>query len=314
MNGSSASSASSTSSTPSTVIPSARSARVRISHPDKLFWPDEGYTKLDLANFYDTVFAKLAPYVRDRLLALERCPEGLHGQCFFQKEKPAGLPEDTPTRRILHQKGLTNYVVGGRRETQIALANLGCIAVHVWSSRARTPRKPDWVCFDLDPASGLFADAIGAALLLKEALEALKLTSFPKTSGGKGLHVLVPIRTGPDADEVLRFSQRLGARLASAFPKQLTVEARIRDRGSRVYLDPFRNGFAQTVVAPYSVRCRPGAPVSTPLAWSEVKPGLDPDLFTMGNFEKRLGRKDPWEEFFRSRQSFAAAESAIGRL
>jgi bifunctional non-homologous end joining protein LigD len=294
-----------------TMTPAARPPPPGLTHPEKVFWPDEGYTKLDLATFYERVFPKLAPYVRNRLLALERCPEGLLGECFFQKEKPAGLPEDTPTRRILHKKGLTNYVVGGKRETQIALANLGCIAVHVWSSRARAPRKPDWICFDLDPASGLFADAIGAALILKDALDALALTSFPKTSGGKGLHVLVPIRSGPDADDVLRFAQRLGNRLAAAFPNQLTVEPRLRARGSRVYLDPFRNAFAQTVVAPYSVRSRPGAPVSTPLAWSEVKPGLDPGRFTLGNFEKRLARKDPWEGFFRSRQSFAAAEAAL---
>jgi bifunctional non-homologous end joining protein LigD len=294
--------------------PATRRPPFGLSHPEKTFWPDEGYTKLDLANFYARVFPKLAPYVRDRLLALERCPEGLHGECFFQKEKPVGLPEDTPTRRILHQRGITNYVVGGRRETLIALANLGCIAVHVWSSRARAPRKPDWVCFDLDPASGRFADAVGAALRVKDVLDALALTSFPKTSGGKGLHILVPIRSGPDAEDVLKFAQRVGARLAAAFPAQLTVEARLRDRGARVYLDPFRNAFAQTVVAPYSVRCRPHAPVSTPLAWSEVKPGLDPDSFTLGNFEKRLGRQDPWDGFFRSRQSFPAAESALARL
>jgi bifunctional non-homologous end joining protein LigD len=296
------------------MTPASRPPPVGLSHPEKVLWPDEGYSKLDLAKFYLRVFPKLAPFVRDRLLALERCPEGLRGECFFQKEKPAGLPEDTPTRRILHQKGFTNYVVGGRRETQTALANLGCIAVHVWSSRARAPRKPDWICFDLDPASGRFADTIGAALLVRDALEALKLTSFPKTSGGKGLHVFVPIRSGPDADDVLRFAQRLGVRLAAAFPDQLTVEARLRDRGKRVYLDPFRNAFAQTVVAPYSVRCRPGAPVSTPLAWSEVKPGLDPDRFTMGNFEKRLARQDPWEGFFQSRQSFTAPNSALARL
>lgn len=298
----------------SSMTPAAGAPPAGISHPSKVFWPDEGYSKLDLVNFYSRLFPRLAPFVRDRLLVLERCPDGLLGRCFFQKGKPAGLPEDTPTRRILHEKGLTNYVVGGRKETQVALANLGCIAVHVWASRSRAPRNPDWICFDLDPASGLFADAIEAALLVKDALDELSLKSFPKTSGGKGLQVFIPIRTGPDADDVLRFAQRFGARLAAAHPDQLTVEPRIRDRGSRVYLDPFRNAFAQTVVAPYSVRSRPGAPVSTPLAWSEVKPGLDPNRFTLRNFEKRLGRKDPWEGFFRSRQSFPAAESALARL
>jgi bifunctional non-homologous end joining protein LigD len=287
---------------------------VHVSHPDKVLWPDEGYTKRDLINFYDHVFPRLAPFVRNRLLTLERCPDGMNGDCFFQKEKPAGLPERTPSRRILHAKGLTNYVVGGKKETQLALANLGCLAVHVWSSRARAPRKPDWICFDLDPASGKFSDAISAALIVREALDALKLVSFPKTSGGKGLHIFVPIRLGPDADAVLGFAKRLGERLSAAYPQKLTMEARIRDRGNRVYLDPFRNAFGQTVVAPFSVRKRPGAPVSTPLHWQEVKAGLDPAGFTLGNFEKQLRRKDPWEGFFDARQPVAAAFKAVDRL
>ena len=267
--------------------PASRPAAVVISHPDKVLWPDDGYTKADLIRFYDLVFPKLAPFVRDRLLTLERCPDGLRGDCFFQKEKPAGLPEGTPTRRILHARGLTNYVVGGRKETQLALANLGCIAVHVWASRARAPRKPDWICFDLDPATGRFSDAVSAALVVKEAIDALKLVSFPKTSGGKGLHVFIPIRTGPDADTTLRFAQRLGEKLSAAYPKKLTMESRIRERGARVYLDPFRNAFGQTVVAPYSVRRHRGAPVSTPLRWSDVKPGLDPGAFTIETLPAR---------------------------
>ena len=132
---------------------------LRLSNPSKVFWPEEGYTKFDLARFYDMVFPRLKPHVKDRLLSLERCPDGIQGQCFVQKEKPPGMPEDTPTKAVKHEKGTTNYVVGGKLETQLALVNLGCIAVHVWGSRAADPRKPDWVCFDLDPDSGAFADA-----------------------------------------------------------------------------------------------------------------------------------------------------------
>ncbi len=159
---------------------------------------------------------------------------------------------------IQHAKGITNYVVGGRLQTQLALANLGCIAVHVWGSRRQAPRKPDWVCFDLDPDSGKLADAVGAALKIKAALDALSLVSFPKTSGGKGLHIFVPIRPGPDCDDVLEFAERLGSHLSAAYPRELTMESRIAARKGRVYLDPFRNGFAQTVVSPWSVRRRPG--------------------------------------------------------
>jgi bifunctional non-homologous end joining protein LigD len=286
----------------------------RVSHPDKVYWPAEGYTKRDLVTFYSETFGLLRPFVKDRLLSLERCPDGMKGSCFFQKEKPESLPPDTPTQRIAHARKSTNYVVGGRLETQLALANLGCIAVHVWGARCAAPRKPDWVCFDLDPSSQDFGDVIAAALKVREALDALGLVSFPKTSGGKGLHVFVPIRSGPDADDVLQFAESMGSRLADAFPKLFTMESRIARRRGRVYLDPFRNGFAQTVVAPYSVRRLPGAPFSRPLSWRDVKPGLDPKRFHLGNFAKELERPDPWKEFWKARQPLQRALSAVRKL
>ncbi len=287
---------------------------VRVSHPDKPYWPEEGYTKLDLLRFYVEAFDRLRPYVADRLLSLERCPDGMRGQCFFQKDKPQGMPEGTPTQPIQHAKKVTNYVVGGALETQLALVNLSCIAVHVWGSRRQNPRKPDWLCFDLDPDSGKFTDAVGAALRVKAALDALGLESFPKTSGGKGLHIFVPLRVGPDCDEVLEFAERLGAHLSAAYPRELTMEGRIANRKGRVYLDPFRNGFAQTVVTPYSVRRRAGAPFSTPLDWSEVSRSLDPYAFNLGSYEKRLRAGDPWSGFFSRRQSLKEPLRAVRSL
>jgi bifunctional non-homologous end joining protein LigD len=296
------------------VTGTAKTSTVEISHPEKVFWPDEGYTKQDLADFYQEVFPLLRTYVADRILTLERCPNGLRGQCFYQKEKPESMPPDTPTKRIQNASGprkSTNYVVGGSLKTQIALVNLGCIPVHVTGSRARTFPRPDWVCFDLDPSSGQFADAARAGQYLKEALDALKLLSFPKTSGSRGLHVFVPIRVGPTADEVLKFSQEVVARVASSHPNELTVEHSIAARGRRVYLDAFRNGSVQTVVAPYSVRRKPHAPVSTPLDWSDVKPSLDPSTFNLGNFRRRLRTRDAWAEFFNSRQTLKIAMARL---
>ena len=139
---------------------------VIISHPDKIFWPDDGYTKLDLAEYYAAIFSKLRPYVDAHILSLERCPDGMRGQCFYQKEKPKSMPPGTATKRIRHAGGSlesTNYVVGGSLETQLALVNLGCIAVHVMAGRSSAPRKPDWLCFDLDPSTGKFADAAPSA-------------------------------------------------------------------------------------------------------------------------------------------------------
>ena len=291
-----------------------KSSDVKLSNPGKVFWPDEGYTKQDLWNYYAEIFPLLQPYVDDRILTLERCPDGMNGQCFYQKEKPQGMPAGTPTKTIKHTdsaRGATNYVVGGAIETQLALVNLGCIPVHVTGSRAKTFPKPDWICFDLDPSSEKFADAAEAGLFLKEVLDELDLISFPKTSGSRGLHVFVPLKVGPTAKDVLKFSEQLVWRLAKSHPDQLTVEHAIKARGNRVYLDVMRNGSVQTVVAPYSVRRKPHAPISTPLTWSEVKTSLNPAGFNLGNFRARMKKKDPWADFFRSRQTIT---KAIARL
>ena len=299
------------SATPSKKLP------IAVSHPDKVFWPDEGYSKLDLIEFYASIFPQLLPYVKDRILTMERCPDGMAGECFYQKEAPKGLPAGTPTIPI-QQTGkagkITNYVVGGSLATQLALANFGSIAIHAMGSRAKASRKPDWVCFDLDPQTGKFADAARAGLYVKEILDAMKLVSFCKTSGSRGLHVFVPIKVGPDADDVLNFAENFVGHVAAAHPKELTTEHSIAARGNKVYLDPFRNGFGQTVVTPYSVRRKPKAPVSTPLDWSEVKRGLDPSEFNIGNFAKRLNRADPWKDFFKQRQALDKAIKALQKL
>ena len=290
-----------------------RDPSVRITHPDKLYWPADGYSKGDLIRFYDRIFPRLRPWVQGRLLTLERCPEGMRGPCFFQKEAPEHLPAGTKTAAIQHAKRVTHYVVGGSAVTQRALVNLGTIAVHVWNARARAPRRPDWMCFDLDPSSGRFADAARAGLWLRELLDEIGFESFPKTSGSKGLHVFVPLRIGPDADVVLAVAQRICALAAHAHSRQLTVAARKDARGNRVYLDSMRNAFAQTIAAPYSVRYRPHAPVSTPLSWSEVTVDLDPAEFNIGSFV-RLRRGDPWSKFWQRRQGLARPLGALTAL
>jgi bifunctional non-homologous end joining protein LigD len=290
---------------------------LRISNPDKTFWPEEGYTKGDLAAFYAGVFPWLQPYVKDRILTMERCPDGMQGQCFYQKEMPKGMPAGTPTKRIATSSGsrpFTNYVVGGSLETQMALVSLGCIPIHVTGSRAKTFPKPDWVCFDLDPMTGSFQDAARASTYVKEALDELNLVSFPKTSGSRGLHIFVPIKVAPTADEVLRFAEKLCALVAKTNPKELTTEHSIAARRDRVYLDPFRNGSVQTVVAPYSVRRKPHAPVSTPLEWSEVASLKDPAKFNIKTLATRLKKKDPWADFFERRQSLKTAMIRLNRL
>ncbi len=292
-------------------------SEIKISNPDKVFWPEDGFTKKDLAVFYAGIFRWLEPFVQDRILTMERCPDGMTGQCFYQKEIPKGMPKGTPTKRIPNSSGsrpFTNYVVGGSLETQIALVNFGCIPVHITGSRAKTFPRPDWICFDLDPMSGSFQDAARASVYVKKILDELGLLSFPKTSGSRGLHIFIPIKVGPTADEVLSFAEKLVRVVAQEHSKELTIEHSITARAERVYLDPFRNGAVQTVVAPYSVRRRPHAPVSTPLEWAEVTKIKDPAMFNIGNVLQRLKKKDPWKGFFDERQSLKTAVIKLGKL
>ncbi|HEV8675710.1 MAG TPA: non-homologous end-joining DNA ligase [Methylomirabilota bacterium] len=278
---------------------------VTITHPDKVWWPDEGITKLDVARFYADLASRLLPWMSDRPLAAERCPDGMRGECFFQKNFARGLPPDVPTAAIAAEstRRTVRYVVGGARKTLLAMVNLGCIAVHVMNCRTPSLEQPDWLAFDLDPGSGAFADAAKAGRLLRELLDAVGLRSYPKTSGGRGLHVLVPLRPGPEQDAVRAFALALGRTMAERSPGLVTVAMAKPKRRGRVFVDVLRNAFGQTIVAPYSVRRRPRAPISTPLDWDEVDPRLDPARYNLRTFERRLAGPDPWADFWRHRQA-----------
>jgi bifunctional non-homologous end joining protein LigD len=282
-----------------------RVAGVTISNPDKVWWPDEGITKADVARFYDGVWTHVAPWLRDRPLTAERCPDGMRGGCFYQKDFPEKVQPTGAPRLVLRAASTrkdVHYLVGGARSTLAAMVNLGCIAVHVMSTRAAHMDDCDWLAFDMDPESGSFADAARAGLALRRLLEEAKLTSYPKTSGSRGLHVFVALRPGVSPATAVAFASTLGQELARREPKLVTVEHAKAKRGGRVFADSFRNGFTQTIVAPYSVRRRPGATVSTPLSWDEVTTRLDPARFTVRGFDRRLARPDPWADFWRRRQ------------
>jgi len=277
---------------------------VRVTHPDKLWWPDEKITKGDIVSFYDRISPLLLPWLRDRPLTAERCPDGMNGPCFFQKNFPDSGPAGIPTVPILAESTgkIVHYAVGGAKKTLLTLVNFGCIAIHVMNCRKESLDRPDWLAFDLDPSSGTFADAARAGLALRKILDGIGIRSFPKTSGSRGLHVFVPLAKGPSQDEVRAFASRIGTRLAGAAPRLVTTEMSKAKRGGKVFADALRNAFGQTIVPPYSVRRRPKAPVSTPLDWSEVTPKLDPSVFHIRVFEKRAASADPWKAFARSRQ------------
>jgi bifunctional non-homologous end joining protein LigD len=235
---------------------------------------------------------------------MERCPEGIRKSCFYQKQAPENLSDEIPTVRIPAPTAGRDidYIVGGTRKTLITLANLGCIAMHVMNSRVDQLDKPDWIAFDLDPSDG-FPSAARAALLLRDKLEDHGLEGYVKTSGGRGLHVLVPLRRGAVQDRVRAYAGAIAAEMAAEQPKLVTIESRKAKRRAPVYLDVMRNASGQTIAPPFSVRWRPRAPVSMPLDWDEVSPRLDPAVFNIKTAERRMAVKAPWSSFFGHRQT-----------
>jgi bifunctional non-homologous end joining protein LigD len=288
-------------------------AAVAITHSAKVWWPEQGITKVDVARYYDAVAPRLLPFLKKRPLTAERCPEGMKGECFFQKNFSEELPPGVPTQAI--PAGSTgepvHYVIGGAKKTLLALVNLGCIAVHVMNCQTGNLDHPDWLAFDLDPASGKFAEAAKAAKMLRQLLSEYRLRSYPKTTGGKGLHVLVPLRRGPDQARVREFARALGREMAERSPSLVTVQMAKSKRRGRVFVDWLRNGFGQTIAAPYSVRRRPQAPISTPLEWDEVDPRLDPSRFNLLTIERRFRAKNPWADFWSHRQTLPDLKAAI---
>ncbi len=284
--------------------PSVRLGGAVITNPSKEFWPDDGLTKLDLAQFYARIAGHILPWMKSRAVTMERCPEGIRRTCFYQKQAPVNLPDDVPTIRIPAPSAGrdVDYIVGGTRKTLLTLVNLGCIAMHVMNSRIDQLDRPDWLAFDLDPSDG-FESAARAALLLRPRLEDHGLESFVKTSGGRGLHVFVPLRRGATEDQVRAYATLIAEELALRHPKLVTTESRKAKRRAPVYLDVMRNATGQTIVPPFSVRWRPRAPVSMPLDWDEVSPRLDPAVFNIKTAERRIGAKEPWSSFFGHRQT-----------
>jgi bifunctional non-homologous end joining protein LigD len=287
-------------------------AGITITHPAKIWFPEERITKLDAARFYAVVAPRMLPWLDRRLLTVERCPDGITASCFFEKNFAKTLPAGIPTCSVpAESTGKTvHYVVGGARETLLTLVNLGCIAIHIMNCQVGALDRPDWLAFDLDPSSGEFGDAVKAAGILRQVLEELRLRSFPKTTGGRGLHVLVPLRRGANQEQVRLAAHSVSQELARRSPATITVQARKTDRQNRVFADWLRNAFGQTIVAPYSVRCRPGAPVSTPLLWDEVSPRLDPSRFNLRTIERRLETADPWTDFWQYRQDLPKSATA----
>ncbi len=261
---------------------------LKLSNLDKVFWPDEGITKGELLAYYRAVAPVVVPHLRDRPFTLKRYPDGIEGNFFFQKDAPKGMPDwiktVTVTATTRERPRRTRQIKAPLVNDELSLlwmVNMGCIDLNAWYSRVDKPNRPDFVLFDLDPSPDVgFAETVQVALLVKEALDALELESFAKTSGSDGIHVLVPIARRYTFADTREFAEIVARALARTHRGLVTTEwTKAKRRG--VLIDSNQNGEGKTIAFAYSVRPRPGAPVSTPLRWDEVDERLDPTAFTM---------------------------------
>jgi DNA ligase D-like protein (predicted polymerase)/DNA ligase D-like protein (predicted 3'-phosphoesterase) len=248
---------------------------VEITRPDKVLFPDDGYTKADLAKYYDAVARWMLPHLKDRPLSLERYPDGIGGPSFFEKNIPRGAPSWVRTASIAggEKRDVVRYVLGNDRRTLKYLANLAAITLHVWTSRVESLDEPDFVFFDLDPGDRCpLARLARVALQLRDLLKAIGLRTLVKTSGGRGLHVLVPLRAGYEYPLVRAFGELVARQLADVAPSDVTLErSTTKRRPAVVYFDYVQIGRGKTMVAPFSVRARAGAPVSMPVTWGAIE-------------------------------------------
>jgi bifunctional non-homologous end joining protein LigD len=270
---------------------------INVSNTDKVLFPDDGVTKGDLIDYYEAVGPQMVSYLKGRPLSLERYPDGIDEQQVFQQNAPQYFPVwiETASVKRVGGKGAVKHAVASDTASLVYLANQACITPHAWLSRADRPMNPDQLIFDLDPADGV-ASARRAALDVHELLDELGLPATVKTTGGKGLHVHVPLDRTADFDEVRRFARGVAEVLVARNPDHYTLEQRKKARRGRLYLDIMRNAYGQTAVPPYAVRARPGATVATPLDWSELEDRrFRIDRFTTRTIRRRLEHDgDPW--------------------
>jgi bifunctional non-homologous end joining protein LigD len=291
-------------------------AGIRLTHPTRVLYPEQGVTKLDLARYYETIADSILPHITGRPVMLLRCPEGQGKTCFHQKHTNRMVPRAVHSVDIQDEKGKTSpYLVVDDLPGLIALVQIGALELHVWGARGERLEYPDRMIFDLDPDEGLpWSRVVEAAELIRDRLTGLELQSWVKTTGGKGLHVVVPLTGKQTWDDVKGFSQALADRLAMDAPDRYTSKMSKAGRKGKLFIDYLRNGRGATAVAAYSTRARAGATVSTPVGWEELS-GLRLDQFTVQSVPRRLKtrKQDPWKGLWNLRQSITqSARRAAG--
>lgn len=293
--------------TVSTRVTDVQGRRLMLAHLDEVLWPEDGVTKSELLDYYTEISGHLLPFVANRPLSLQHPPDPLTGECVYQKTAPAGLPSWVPTRRVRSEHaafGYADYVIGADLPGLLYLLNLGFIAVHPWSCTADAPDRPDQLLFDLDPNEIAFREVRNAARLVRDLLAIFRIRAWVKTSGGRGLHVMVPLAPIHSFEQVRTAAETI-VRLARARePRLFTLDMRRARRRGKILIDVHRNHRGATLVSPYGVREYGGATVSTPLEWPELERALYPEEFHIRTVAERLRRvADPLGSFFRHPQS-----------
>jgi bifunctional non-homologous end joining protein LigD len=288
---------------------------VKISNASKIYFPREGITKGELVAYHREIAPFMLPFLRDRPLVLTRFPDGIDGKSFFQKDAPTWRPRWIRTVTVHAEEAkrdLEHFLVDDA-EGLVWLVNLGVIPIHVFASRAQALDRPDWCIIDLDPKEAPFAHVVRLAGAVRALCEDLGLPSYPKTTGQKGLHVLLPLGGQLTHEQARTLGELIARAVEAELPGLSTTARALSARGGRVYLDYLQNGYGKTIAAPYTVRPRPGAPVSTPLRWAEVDDRLDPAAFTIRNMRARAERlgADPLAPVLTARPDLVSALSRL---
>lgn len=285
-------------------------ATVRLTHPDRVLYPELGITKRDLAIYYVQIADWILPHVVGRPLSLVRCPAGMSGQCFFQRHPPEGLSVDVERVEIREKDKSGTYLAVHDVRGLVSLVQFGALELHVWGCRADDVERPDRLVFDLDPDPSVpWKRVIDAAFVVREKLDDLALRSFAKTSGGKGLHVVVPIARKHTWEAATAFTRAIAGALAVERPNQFVATMSKAARRGKIFIDYLRNQRGASTVVAYSTRAKTGAPVSFPLSWDELPKLSGPQHYTVENVPRYLARRkrDPWQQILRTTQSITAA-------
>ena len=297
-------------------------AGVGISHPDRVLFPDARATKLDLARYDESIAGWILPHLVDRPLTLVRCPTGVGAgsgkrgnECFFMKHSKVWAPPAIRRVRIREKTKIGEYLIADSLAALVSLAQMDILEIHTWNSRFARIEQPDRIVIDLDPGEDVsWSSVVTAARIVRELLSALDLESFVKTTGGRGLHVVVPLTPSADWSQCLAFARAFAQSLVRRQPELFTERFGKAGRRDKILVDYLRNNRTNTSIAAYSTRARPAAPVSVPLAWNELSPMRMPARFTIHTVPARLERlrSDPWKTYWRAKQRIPA--SAVAAL